>query len=174
MSLNKLGYFQKLRLEFIEFRLEYFSSISRKDLMEQFEIGPASASRDLAIYIELVPNNLVLRHENKQYFRSSNFSPLFNHEHQIVINSLINGFTGITKNNKNLKNGLIDLRMIEDFELVTLGTVYRSLTSNKKLKVDFGLFSVRSVFLSKAGIITVELHDVKSDRTFIQNLKDIG
>lgn len=173
MSLNKLGYFQKLRLEFIEFRLEYYSFISRKYLMEQFEIGPASASRDLAIYIELAPNNLVLRHENKQYFRSDDFSPLFNHEHRRVMNSLINGFTGITKNNKNLEKSLIDLRIIENFELVTLGAIYRSLILNKPLEINLDIFSVRSVFLSESGIVTVELYDVKSDRIFIQSLRDI-
>lgn len=173
MSLNKLGYFQQLRIEFIEFRLEYFSSISRKDLMEQFEIGPASASRDLAIYIELAPNNLVLRHENKLYIRSSDFSPIFDHEYQSVINSLSNGFTGITKNNKTLKNKLVDLRVIENFDLATLAAVYRSHISNKELEIDSDFFSIKSVFLSESGIVSIELYDVKNERIFNQSLKNI-
>ncbi|WP_105175157.1 hypothetical protein [Pseudoalteromonas sp. T1lg122] len=141
--------------------------------MDQFETGPASASRDLAIYIELAPNNLVLRHENKQYFRSNDFSPIFDHEYQSVINSLSNGFTGITKNNKTLKNKLVDLRVIENFDLATLGAVYRSYISNKELEIDNDFFSIKSVFLSESGIVSIELYDVRNERTFNQSLKNI-
>ncbi|CCQ09647.1 hypothetical protein PALB_4950 [Pseudoalteromonas luteoviolacea B = ATCC 29581] len=162
MSLNKLGYFQKLRLEFIEFRLEYYSFISRKDLIDQFEIGPASASRDLAIYIELAPNNLVLRHESKQYFRSSDFSPIFNHERQQVLASLINGFVGLSIGKKSEEYKFVDSRPIEDFDLSVLGLISRGLHSNEKVVINRELFTIKCVSLSLDGKVTVALHDDKN------------
>ena len=173
MSLNKLGYFQKLRLEFIEFRLEYYSFISRKDLMEQFEIGPASASRDLAIYIELAPNNLALRHENKQYFRSNDFSPLFNHEREQVLASLINGFVGLSFGKKSGENKFVDSRSVEEFDLPFLGVLSRALTKRKKVVINGAPFTIKNILLSMAGKITVTIYDEKNSVDTSRSIEEL-
>ena len=66
--------------------------IARADLINHFKTGLASCSRDLTLYRELAPGNLVLRHENKQYYRTEKFSPIFTHNPEAVLTSLCRGF----------------------------------------------------------------------------------
>lgn len=173
MSLSQLGYFQKLRLEFIEYRLEYFSTVSRKYLMQQFEIGPASASRDLAIYIESAPNNLTLKHETKQYFRSNSFVPLFRHEPQQVINSLINGFTGITSEKMPQGNYVIDLREIKDCSIPTLGKISRHMHTDELIETNGESHIINNICLSESGDLFVTTTNSRSGVEETRNIKDI-
>lgn len=91
-SLNKLTYAQRERLEFIDFCLQYFGDIARNDLIQHFQTGPASCSRDFTQYKALAPNNLELRHEDKRYYRTATFKPVFIHDSKIVLNRLLQGF----------------------------------------------------------------------------------
>jgi hypothetical protein len=73
MDLEKINYAQRERLAFIDFCLQFVGQITRADLINHFRTGLASCSRDLTLYNELAPNNLELKHENKQYYRTSEF-----------------------------------------------------------------------------------------------------
>ncbi|WP_305811980.1 WYL domain-containing protein [Photobacterium leiognathi] len=90
-SIDKLNYAQRERLVFIDFCLEYYGVVARADLVQQFQTGLASCSRDLTLYRELAPNNAELVHQTKQYMRTDSFTPLFSHDADQALNQLIKG-----------------------------------------------------------------------------------
>lgn len=92
LQLQDLTYAQRERLAFIDFRLEFFGSIARGELMVHFGTAVASSTRDFTLYRELAPQNLVLRHEDKRYYRTSTFQPLFQHDSAAALRSLAHGF----------------------------------------------------------------------------------
>jgi len=96
-KLENYAYAQRERLAFIDFRLQYQGSIARGELMEHFGTAVASSTRDFTLYRELAPDNLVLRHENKRYYRTEQFEALFHHDTSAALNTLAHGFgDGVT------------------------------------------------------------------------------
>src|SRR5947209_4274835 len=65
------------RLEFIEFRLFWEGGINRADIMERFGVSVPQASKDLSLYEEKAPGNLVYDKRQKRYFPAPNFKPVF-------------------------------------------------------------------------------------------------
>lgn len=82
---NELSHGQRERLTYIDFCLEFFGNIARNDLTQRFQMGLASSSRDFATYKELAPDNLVLKHETKRYYRTDAFKPLFEHDPEAAL-----------------------------------------------------------------------------------------
>lgn len=93
MLINQLSHGQRERLTYIDFCLEYFGSVARNDITERFQMGLASSSRDFAIYKELAPDNLVLKHDTKRYYRTESFQPLFEHDPDNALSSFLTGIT---------------------------------------------------------------------------------
>ncbi|WP_411360113.1 WYL domain-containing protein [Pseudidiomarina sp. YC-516-91] len=77
---DELTHGQRERLCYIDFCLLFYGSIARGDLIDKFQMGLASCSRDFAKYKELSPNNLVLKHETKRYYSTPDFVPVFEHD----------------------------------------------------------------------------------------------
>ncbi|WP_339087159.1 transcriptional regulator [Shewanella chilikensis] len=92
LKLNHYAYAQRERLAYIDFVLQYQGSIARGELMEHFGTAVASGTRDFTLYRELAPDNLALRHENKRYYRTDHFKPLFHHDSHTALNTLAHGF----------------------------------------------------------------------------------
>ena len=69
------------RLEFIEFRLYWEGGINRADITEQFGVSVPQASKDLSLYEEKAPGNLVYDKSAKRYLASTNFKPVFLEPH---------------------------------------------------------------------------------------------
>lgn len=90
--INEISYAQRERLIFIDLCLSYLGEISRSDLINKFQMGPAAATRDFATYKELAPQNMALLHQTKTYHRTSAFSALFEHEIDTIIHELASGF----------------------------------------------------------------------------------
>jgi hypothetical protein len=65
------------RLEFIEFRLLWEGGINRADIMKEFGVSVPQASKDLSLYEERAPGNLVYDRREKRYIPSSGFKPIF-------------------------------------------------------------------------------------------------
>ena len=64
------------RLTFIEARLYWAGRVNRADLIEQFGIQMAQASKDLTLYQGLAPRNIVYDKSQKTYRASDRFAPL--------------------------------------------------------------------------------------------------
>lgn len=65
------------RLEFIEFRLFWEGGINRADIVDQFGVSVPQASKDLTLYEEKAPGNLVYDKSAKRYQAAVKFNPAF-------------------------------------------------------------------------------------------------
>ena len=88
-----ISFSQKQRLAYIDFLLMFKGSFSRSDLTTKFEMGMANATRDIAMYKELAPNNAELDNPTKQYFQTKKFKPLFKHDARKTLVKLANNIT---------------------------------------------------------------------------------
>lgn len=89
---ENLSHGQRDRLAYVDFRLYFFGEIGRPDLIERFGVAPAGATRDLALYREIAPQNITFDGSNKIYRIGQAFSPLFVHASQRVLSALALGF----------------------------------------------------------------------------------
>jgi WYL domain len=89
---ESLSHAQRERLAYIDFRLYFFGEIGRPDLIDRFGVAPAGATRDLALYREIAPQNITFDGSNKIYRIAQAFSPLFDHATQRVLSALALGF----------------------------------------------------------------------------------
>lgn len=89
---ESLSHAQRERLAYIDFRLYFFGEIGRPDLIDRFGVAPAGATRDLALYRELAPQNITFDGSRKIYRIGQNYSPLFAHAPQRVLTALAQGF----------------------------------------------------------------------------------
>lgn len=80
------------RLAYIEFRLFFLGELRRQDVMDRFQTGPAGATRDIAMYKQLAPDNLEFDSAAKVYRPSLSFQPVFEHEPGRVLTALSQGF----------------------------------------------------------------------------------
>lgn len=65
------------RLEFVEFRLFWEGGVNRSDIVDEFGVSVPQASKDLALYQEHAPANIVYDRSQKRYFASDAFRPKF-------------------------------------------------------------------------------------------------
>lgn len=65
------------RLEFIEFRLFWEGGINRADIVDQFGVSVPQASKDLTLYEEKAPGNLIYDKSAKRYKAADEFKPVF-------------------------------------------------------------------------------------------------
>ena len=65
------------RLTFIEFRLFWEGGINRADIIGQFGVSVPQASKDLRLYAENAPGNLVYDKSAKRYLAATDFAPVF-------------------------------------------------------------------------------------------------
>ena len=90
--LDPLSRAQRERLSHIDFKLYFLGELRRADVVERFETGPAGATRDIALYKDIAPENIDLDNTTKVYRPGPNFSPLFEHSPQRVLTALSQGF----------------------------------------------------------------------------------
>ena len=66
------------------------------DLVARFGIGEAAATRDIALYRELVPANLDYDTKLKSYVKSESFTPLFEYSPPQILAALLKGLVRIS------------------------------------------------------------------------------
>lgn len=100
---ERLSHAQRERLAYIDCRLYFFGEIGRPDLIERFGVAAAGATRDLAMYREIAPQNITFDGSNKIYRIRQAYSPLFDHVSQRVLSALSLGFgDGVDDETKSL------------------------------------------------------------------------
>jgi len=82
---------QRERLSHIDFKLYFLGELRRADVVDRFGTGPAAATRDIALYREIAPENLELD-KDKVYRPTPAFIPLFEHNPQRVLTALSKGY----------------------------------------------------------------------------------
>lgn len=83
---------QRDRLAFVELRVRFIGEIRRQDLVSRFGIQSAAATRDLALYKDLVPGNIDYDPKGKSYVLGPDFRPVFDFPSERVLSWLTQGF----------------------------------------------------------------------------------
>ena len=83
---------QRDRLAFVELRVRFIGEIRRQDLVSRFGIQSAAASRDLALYKDLVPGNIDYDSKGKSYILGPDFRSVFDFPPERVLSWLTQGF----------------------------------------------------------------------------------
>ncbi|WP_041771489.1 WYL domain-containing protein [Psychromonas sp. CNPT3] len=133
--IDEMSYIQRERLIFIDLCLSYLGEISRVDLIDKFKIGPAAATRDFAIYRELVPANMDLRHTTKTYHIADTFKPLFEHEAESILHKLSCDL-GMPYPNQLHQTCINSLSLVNPSSQ-TISTVMRAIAKHKALACEY-------------------------------------
>jgi hypothetical protein len=91
-DVHKAGGAQRERLAHIDFRLYFLGEVSRADISGRFDVAPAVATRDLARYRALAPDNIRFDGSSKTYRTTNDFRPLFEHSLDRALSALSKGF----------------------------------------------------------------------------------
>ena len=83
---------QSERLSYIDFCANYLGTIGRIDVVNRFRISDAAASKDLAAYIDIAPNNLKYDFKTRTHRTTQKFKPLFDFTVTQVLKALSTGF----------------------------------------------------------------------------------
>lgn len=137
VDLTNINYAQRERLAFIDFCLQFFGQISRADLVNHFKTGLASCSRDLTLYREVAPNNLNLKHETKQYYRTAAFNPVFEHNPEATLSSLCRGFGDGFSNGTNPSDVCIDATRLIHPDSSVIATIMRAINKRQAISCDY-------------------------------------
>lgn len=90
-ALRLLTHNQRQRLSYLEFCLYFLGEVRRADMMARFDCAPAVVTRDIALYRQTAPANLVLDPSSKAYLITPAFAPLFEHRLEQVMVALMQG-----------------------------------------------------------------------------------
>lgn len=137
VDLTNINYAQRERLAFIDFCLQFFGQISRADLVNHFKTGLASCSRDLTLYREVAPDNLNLKHETKQYYRTSEFNPVFEHNPEATLNSLCRGFGDGFSNGITPSDVCIDATRLIHPNSDVIATIMRAINNRQAISCNY-------------------------------------
>lgn len=91
-NLRDLARSQRDRLAMLDLQLRFVGEVRRHDLIHRFAIQVAAASRDIALYKELAPNNIEYNTKAKIYTQGERFQPLFDFTAERVLAWLSQGF----------------------------------------------------------------------------------
>ena len=86
-----IGQSQRDRLFHIDFCAFFLGVVRRVDLIKKFGMAQAAATRDLALYRSMAPDNLIFDSSEKNYRSSPIFQPLFRHEPERSLHALSEG-----------------------------------------------------------------------------------
>ena len=93
IELDNLGFAQKQRLAYIDFKLMFVGHVNRAELVAYFEQGLSSATRDINLYKELAPKNMEYDPRDKRYYQAVKFKPLFQHDPRKTLMKLSHDIT---------------------------------------------------------------------------------
>lgn len=137
MILAEISQSQQERLSHIDFRIWYFGQISRADLVDRFGVSEAAASRDLALYKELAPDNLSYDTKAKTYTLAPGFKPLYQHGAPQVLAALSQGFGEEFIGTSRPMLACETPAQLNQPELPTLAVITRAIHQNKLLRIDY-------------------------------------
>ncbi|MGS2720675.1 WYL domain-containing protein [Paraglaciecola aestuariivivens] len=137
LELAQLSHAQRERLAFIDFSLQFFGHVSRADLIERFKTGLAASTRDFSAYKQLAANNLVLRHQTKNYYRTDDFAPIFKHDPEAILMALSRGFgNGISMHVQPSEQCFDAVRLIHPNSAI-IASIMRAIHNKTALKCGY-------------------------------------
>ena len=76
----------------IDLRLRFLGDVGRSDLVSRFGIQAAAATRDLALYGKMAPDNIAYDQRLRRYVQGAAFKPLFDIPAPRIVEWLMRGF----------------------------------------------------------------------------------
>lgn len=136
-DIQQLQFAQRERLAFIDYCLQFVGKVSRTTLVEHFNVGLASCSRDFKIYHSLAPHNLTLKHQDKYYYRTEQFTPVFTHDPHAVLSSLVHGFGDGLSTPKTTADWVFDTPNLTAPEPGNIAQLTRAIVAKHPLKLTY-------------------------------------
>jgi hypothetical protein len=142
-SLACLSAAQRQRLAYIEFKVWFHGTVTRKDVQDRFEVATAAGTRDLIIYRELAPDNVV--YERKAYRYQPGFKPLFEHSVDRVLSALTTGLSAGELPSTGAQVSHSMPTRLNQPDLATLATVTRAIRGGQVLQLRYHSMKTGSV-----------------------------
>lgn len=136
-KLENISQNQKERLFHIDFKLRFLGSVNRNDLVTRFGIKPAAATRDISLYKEIAPANLIYDTRAKTYINSDTFKPVFQYSGSQALSALCKG---LGDDHVTDTSGLITSESSAQLNfpnLDVLAQVTKAIHKKKILKMDY-------------------------------------
>jgi hypothetical protein len=105
--------------------------------MSRFGIQVAAATRDLSIYKELAPGNLVYNFNDKSYQREESFKPIFNFSADRILTWLSHGFGDNEPNQSGYVIPCDVTQLIHQPDLETLSVITRAIHHKKIVAINY-------------------------------------
>ena len=137
MAVVDMKQVQRERLQHIEFRAYFLGDVSRSDLIKRCGIKAAAATRDIQIYGELAPGNLIYDTKTKSFLREQGFKPIFEYNISNVLAALSKGFgEGYTESSEPVIGCEIPATL-NNPSLDILSVISRAIHQGKVVKVEY-------------------------------------
>lgn len=127
--------YQRERLSHIDFMVYFTGKVTRKDLMARFDLSQAVATRDLTLYRELAPKNLVYDTSAKQYVIADHFTPLYEMSPFKCLSTLSEGFGDSLKTESEFK--VAYAKKLREPRLDLVATVTRAISLGNPLIIRY-------------------------------------
>ena len=136
-SIDELSQTQRERLAYVDFCLFFHGGVSRGDLERRFGISVAAASRDLACYRNLAPDNMAYDGSEKVYRIEKGFRPVYSFRIERVLSWLRQGFgDGLALGiDRGIASDCADILAPPSIEM--LGVLARAIASGRALTIRY-------------------------------------
>jgi len=136
-KLGDLSQAQQERLFHIDFKLRFLGAVNRNDLVNRFGIKAAAATRDISLYKELAPKNLIYDTKAKTYIEADQFKPLFDYQGSQALSALCYGL-GDDHVSGNLSLVTAESPTLLNFpNLDVLAEITKAIHQKKALKIHY-------------------------------------
>ena len=135
--LSELAHPQRDRLAYIELRLWFIGEVRRQDLTDRFAIRSAAATRDLALYRDLAPDNIAFDSSSKIYRTGRAFAPLFDFPVERVLSWVAEGFGDGEPLSSRTGIACAVPRRLAQPNLDTLAAVTRAISQGCPLRITY-------------------------------------
>lgn len=123
------------RLAHIEFLAYFLGKVSRKCIMSRFDIGEAAATRDLSLYNDMAPGNIIYDPRLKYYVPSETFECRFNLSAQKCLDTLSSGFGDYLTDNNEFK--VAHTLRLSPPDLDVTAAITRAITTKRPLEIEY-------------------------------------
>ena len=139
--IEKNSQIQRERLAYIDFRLYFLGELRRQDILDRFGVGPAVATRDITLYRNLHPENILFEGSSKTYLISNTFKPAFEHDAERVLTVLARGYgDGINTEKKALVNCVLPITLNQP-SVSILAPISRAINRKTPVLIQYGSHS---------------------------------
>lgn len=128
-----------IRLAFIDFKVFYTGTLSRIDIMNEFDVSEITSSRVIAEYKNVRPGNISYDNKSKKFeLNESDYNPLVDYNAKDALRMLAKGFE---KNNLIRGRGVISYESIgfiqPPLDANFVATITRAISNGKKISCKY-------------------------------------